>query len=240
MKQLQLFLIGLVICHALQLNAQSPQQITSKQLIGSWRCSQENWNLEYREGGVAIFNGVQSQYTLLCNNIIQYTYNGQKSFWQVALMGNTLTFYGQLTTYTYQRVSSGTSSGSNNSKGAGELTGQQLSQLLLSSMWCAMSYSKTSGQTWSDSYSTDKLRFFSDGTFSDAHGGENYNSGSNGTVYSDQSNGTSGKWQTLNGVLQMNCAETGFVWLTVPFELSHNSNGYPIIKINGTEFSQCN
>ena len=126
MKPLQLFFTGFMICYALQLNAQISPQITPKQLIGSWYCSSENWNLEYREGGVAVFNGAQIQYSLLCSNIIQYTYNEQKSFWQIVLSGNTLTFYGQLSMYVYQRASSGNTSGSGGTNSMGSSNGSEI------------------------------------------------------------------------------------------------------------------
>lgn len=122
---------------------------------------------------------------------------------------------------------------------SGTAQDQQLRQLLLSSPWCSFSYSQTSGST-----STSRNVFHPDGRLSvntnreggtvNQYGGSSTPSGS---VYSQSQGGGTIGWQVRGGQLYLDAGD-GFQ--QVPLSVSRNSNGYPIIKADGKEYSQCN
>ncbi len=122
---------------------------------------------------------------------------------------------------------------------SGSAQDQQLRLLLLSSPWCSFSYSQTSGST-----STSRNVFHPDGRLSvntnreggtvNQYGGSSTPSGS---VYSQSQGGGTIGWQVRGGQLYLDAGD-GFQ--QVPLSVSRNSNGYPIIKADGKEYSQCN
>jgi hypothetical protein len=111
-----------------------------------------------------------------------------------------------------------------------------LSQLLLSSAWCSFSYNKVSGAT-----SQSRVRFLPDGSWSSGRQAETYNSGAYGSVAGQYNSGSGGQWAVKNGRLFMsNPPEEPSLQPVEPFEVTRNSNGSPIIKAQGTEYSSCN
>ncbi len=123
----------------------------------------------------------------------------------------------------------------------------QLSRLLLSSAWCSFQYNKVSGTS-----STEKYRFFPNGTW-------------NATWFFDRYDSEGGgRWEVRSGQLYMSrvqlavrvrhahlievddgqltdaSAESPTLTLVQPFGVTQNSNGSPIINSGGKEFSMCN
>jgi hypothetical protein len=120
--------------------------------------------------------------------------------------------------------------------GAGGNT--QLGQLLLSSKWCSFSYSGTSDNSGSGSSHTSQVQFFPDGTAVQTTGGESYSGGNNGSVAGQSSGGQHYYWQVQGNTLQVSADRTQ--WVPVNLQVSRNSNGYPIVTADGTEYMQCN
>lgn len=120
--------------------------------------------------------------------------------------------------------------------GPGENT--PLGQLLLSSKWCSFSYSGTSDNTGSGSSRSSQVQFFPDGTAVQTTGGESYYGGNNGTASGQSSGGQRYYWQVQGTSLQV--SQDRAQWVPVNIQVSRNSNGYPIITADGTEYMQCN
>ena len=114
---------------------------------------------------------------------------------------------------------------------------RQLTQLLLSSKWCSFSYSGVSG-TGSGSSRTESILFNQDGTAYVESGGESYYGGPEGSAAGQR--GASGQfnWRVTGGKLLMS-TDGGSSWQTVDLEVSYNSNGYPILNADETEYAQC-
>jgi hypothetical protein len=110
----------------------------------------------------------------------------------------------------------------------------QLSQLLLSSAWCSFSYNKVSGASHSS-----RAQFFPDGTWSAGSRGETYSSGSGGSVAGQHDSDSRGQWKVQNGQLFMSNPPESPALAPVGITVTRNSNGYPIITADGTEYSQC-
>lgn len=110
----------------------------------------------------------------------------------------------------------------------------QLSKLLLSSAWCAFSYNKVSGA----SHST-QVQFAAQGTWAAFSRGESYSSGPSGSAAGQHDEGTGGRWTVRQGQLFMsNPPETPDL-APVNLTVTQNSNGYPILVADGTEYSPC-
>jgi hypothetical protein len=109
-----------------------------------------------------------------------------------------------------------------------------LSRLLLSSAWCSSHYNTVSGASSSTRY-----EYHADGTWRLGARSETYSSGANGTVAGQYDSGNSGNWESRDGTLYM--SSTQLPMQAVPgFQVSQNSNGYPIINSGGKEFYSCN
>jgi hypothetical protein len=111
----------------------------------------------------------------------------------------------------------------------------QLSRLLLSSAWCSFRYNKVSGTS-----STEKYRFFPNGTWNNGGRTETYNSGANGTVSGQYDSEGGGRWEVRGSQLFLSSAESPALQPVEGFSVTQNSNGYPIINADGKEFSSCN
>lgn len=123
-------------------------------------------------------------------------------------------------------------------RGGGTAADRELSQLLLSSAWCSFSYSQTSGRT-----STSRNVFLADGRLligTNSEGGtvNQYGGTStpNGSVYSQSQGGQTARWQVQGGRLFVDLGQGP---QPVALSVARNSNGYPIITADGTEYSQC-
>lgn len=126
--------------------------------------------------------------------------------------------------------------GGNSGGGVGGNT--QLGQLLLSSKWCSFSYSGTSDNSGSGSSHSSRVQFFPDGTAVQTTGGESYSGGNNGSVAGQSAGGQHYYWQVQGSTLQVSADRAQ--WVPVNLQVSRNSNGYPIVTADGTEYMQCN
>ncbi|MFI5280828.1 MAG: hypothetical protein ACHQU1_10045 [Gemmatimonadales bacterium] len=173
-----------------------------------------------------------------------YMDGGAAHAFQIAVQGDVMQFSSEGANITLQRQSgSAAVAGSPPASPAPKAGGRgsvaatpqdrQLAQLLLSSRWCAFSYSQTSGTSH-----TERVQYFSNGTVTQSTGGETYNSGQNGTVAGQSRGGRNGMWRVQGGVLML--SEDGQTWTPQPLQVTRNSNGYPIVNANGKEYSQCN
>jgi hypothetical protein len=114
---------------------------------------------------------------------------------------------------------------------------QQISQLLLASAWCSFSYSGVAG-TSSGRSSTERVVFRADGNGLLRSGGESYSSNRYGSVAGQSAGGQAFRWQVRGGML--NLSFDGGPWSPTPLQVTPNSNGYPIIKASGKEYTMCN
>ena len=117
--------------------------------------------------------------------------------------------------------------------GSGSPQDQQITQLLVRSAWCSFSYNQTTGTT-----NTERVVYQPDGTGYISSGAETYNSGRSGTVAGQHQGGTPFRWRLQNGVLL--ATTDGFQWGQFPLQITANSNGYPIVKADGKEYTMCN
>ncbi|MFN7132969.1 MAG: hypothetical protein ACK4N5_12880, partial [Myxococcales bacterium] len=107
--------------------------------------------------------------------------------------------------------------------------------------WCSFSYkggtTYTCG-TWGRSSST-RVVFRPDGSAFVGEGGENYNSGSPGSVASQRESGQGGiRWRVQGERLFMDDG-SGAGFQDVGLSGKQNSNGYPILMAGGKEYSMC-
>jgi hypothetical protein len=110
--------------------------------------------------------------------------------------------------------------------------GDSLSKLLLSSPWCWFYYNQHAGTT-----RTERVVFRADGTWSSGASSELYSSGAAGTGVVGSNRGGGGRWKAAGGRLLM--AEGGAPLEDAGLSVTRNSNGYPILKSDGKEYSQC-
>ena len=110
---------------------------------------------------------------------------------------------------------------------------QQIAQLMLRSPWCSFSYNQTTGTT-----NTERVVYQPDGTGYISSGAETYNSGRSGTVAGQHQGGTPFRWRLQNGVLL--ATTDGIQWGQFPLQITANSNGYPIVRADGKEYTMCN
>lgn len=173
------------------------------------------------------------------NGILYITADGETDQVAYQVQGNTLTLSMGLFPMTLERIgkapdstkaksNKGTAS-SNQGNTAGN---DNLSRLLLSSAWCSFSYNKTTGYS-----NTRRYQFYQNGTWSDSAQGEGYSSGYGGTMASQHNSSRNGQWKVKSGQLYM--AEPGGDLEPVQTQVYYNSNGSPILKADGVEYSQC-
>lgn len=128
------------------------------------------------------------------------------------------------------------------SKPGGKTESEPLARLLISSDWCSFSYSGGGGGYGSSSSygrtSTSRFHLSADGSYSMSSNSESYSSNPNGSVVGQGGDGAGGRWQVRAGVLYT--SEGNGPMQPVQLTVTRNSNGYPIIKANGTEYTQCN
>jgi len=116
---------------------------------------------------------------------------------------------------------------------------QQLIRLLTSSAWCTYSFS--GGQTYTGGYGGTEHKsrtvFSADGTVTSRNDSELSNSGAPGAVWGNSAKVQTGRWRVRDGVLLLSL--DGVQWEATPITVTHNSNGYPIIKAQGKEYMMC-
>jgi len=110
--------------------------------------------------------------------------------------------------------------------------GGKLAELLLSSPWCHFRYNKISGASGQE-----RVVFRRDGTWTRGARTESYSSGPNGSVAGQTDSGDGGRWKAQGDRLLL--SEGGAPLEDAGLEVTRNSNGYPILKSGGKEYSQC-
>lgn len=169
---------------------------------------------------------------------------GQGFMFSAAVQGDQMTFLANGQTTVLQRGTARTADrsrgetaggGRSQAQTAPAATGQdgQIERLLLSSPWCYMHYSQTLGST-----NTERGVFQRDGRLLVGTGHEMVSSGQNGTVYGSGNGSTEYRWRVQNDDLWI--SENGAPFAQAGLRITQNSNGYPILNVNGKEYSQCN
>jgi hypothetical protein len=169
---------------------------------------------------------------------------GQSFMFSASVSGDRMTFTagGETTMLTRGRAPAAAARGRQEPRGAARsqeeprprATGQdaQIEQVLLSSPWCYMRYSQTLGST-----STERGVFYRDGRLVVQTGHEMVSSGQYGTAYGSGSGGAVYRWRVANGDLHL--SENGGPFNPAGLRITQNSNGYPILNVDGKEYSQC-
>lgn len=169
---------------------------------------------------------------------------GQGYLFSAAVQGDQLTFVANGQTTVLQRGHGPAAGRSREETGGVErsqaqapraASGQdaQIERILLSSPWCYMHYSQITGST-----NTERGVFLRDGRLVVGTGHEMVSSGQNGTVFGSGNGSTEYRWRVSNGDLWI--SENGAPFAPAGMRITQNSNGYPILNVNGKEYSQCN
>lgn len=166
----------------------------------------------------------------------QYVDGGVPYAFQAQLDGNTLQLAAGGALYVMQRAGRGQAATPSGGGAGGSAQDRQLAQLLQRSAWCSFSY--TSGGGSSGRSSTERIVFRPDGSGARSTGGASYYSGSAGSVAGQSGGGEPFRWRTQNGTLVVT-GQNG-EQSQIQLQVTQNSNGYPIITANGTEYSMCN
>lgn len=117
---------------------------------------------------------------------------------------------------------------------AGAPANPLLTKLLLSSAWCFFRYSAAGGTT-----QTERIVFAANGTWSSNAQRDVYSSGRNGQYFAENNSGSGGRWQVKGDALWMGEGD-GPLQPLPRFDVTRNSNGWPIIHADGREYSSCN
>ncbi|MDO8312825.1 MAG: hypothetical protein Q7T25_12880 [Sideroxyarcus sp.] len=241
------YLLSLFLCLSLFNQSAEAAGKSEKSLTGRWLYQQGNAASEMVLGadgsgtfdGAALAYRVQGNQLLVSMNggIIAYHFQLRQN--QLLLEGGDLNGVVQFTRA--GQSASGKSRGPENKQG-GKTKDEPLARLLISSDWCSFSYSGGGGgYNSSGSYgrsSTTRFHLSADGSFSKSSNSESYSSNPYGSIAGQGGNGSGGRWQVRAGVLYI--AEGNGPMQPVQLTVTKNSNGYPIINSNGTEYMQCN
>ena len=169
---------------------------------------------------------------------------GQSFIFSAAVQGDQLTFVANGQTTVLQRASARTAGRSREEAGgAGRseaqaprpATGQdaQIERILISSPWCYLHYSQITGST-----NTERGVFLRDGRLVVGTGHKMVSSGQNGTVYGSGNGSTEYRWRVQSNDLWI--SQDGGPFTQTGLRITQNSNGYPILNVNGKEYNQCN
>ncbi|MBI4409606.1 MAG: hypothetical protein HY561_07845, partial [Gemmatimonadetes bacterium] len=115
----------------------------------------------------------------------------------------------------------------------------QLAQLFLSSAWCSFGFQggNTPGGPSYGTTSTARVVFSQDGTVSVGSNRESVSSNPYGTAFGTGAGGQVFRWKVEKGALLL--SQDGAQWTPVNIQVNYNSNGYPIVVADGTEYMQC-
>ena len=112
-------------------------------------------------------------------------------------------------------------------------TDAEISQFLTSSPWCHFRYSSAGGTT-----STRRGQFGSNGILVVRSGREVYSSGPGGSYAGGAQGGEQYYWRVQNAMLLL--SQDGVNWQPHKLDAYRNSSGYPILIVDGDEYSMCN
>ncbi len=182
--------------------------------------------------GTIMANGVEYPFTARKVGralIGTFLAQGQGYMFLAAVQGDQLTFVANGQTTLLQR-----SSATAASRGREE-TGQdtQIERILRWSPRCYMHYRQTLGST-----NTERGVFQRDERLMVGTGHEMVSSGQNGTVYGSGNGATEYRWRASNGDLWI--STDGAPFAQAGLRITQNSMGYPILNVNGKEYSECN
>ena len=123
--------------------------------------------------------------------------------------------------------------------GGGTAEDERMRQLFVSTAWCTFSYSGGSTYTGGSYGTSSRTRTVlrADGSLTQTGGSENTNTGGAGNVYGSSSNAVTAFWRFENG--QFAVSGDRVTWKPVRFEMTYNSNGAPIPKLDGVEYMRC-
>lgn len=243
----------------------SPQMATARQMVairsgargrdawaGAFAGPQLSLQLENRGGtyqGVALYQG--ARYTVqgqVQGNQMSGQYSDGSTVYpfQAQLDGDVMQFAAGGQVFQMQRQAAGGGApdvaGGRGTAPAGGVAGggpqdRQLAQLLMRSAWCSFRYVSAGNSSGSGRSSTERIVFQQDGTGARSTGSESSYSGSSGSVYGSSSGGEAFRWRVQNGMLVV--TDQNGASESIALVVSQNSNGYPIITANRTEYSMC-
>lgn len=241
------YFLSFLLCLGLFSQSVVAEGKSDKSLAGRWLYQQGYAASEMVLGanGKGTFDGVPLAYRVQGNQLF-VTMNGGTIAYHFQLKRNQLSLQGGDLNGVVQfmradQSAAGKSRGPENKQG-GKARDEPLARLLVSSDWCSFSYSGGGGgYSSSGSYghsSTSRFHLSADGSFVRSSGSESYSSNQYGSVAGQGGNGSSGRWQVRAGVLYT--SDGNGPMQPVQLTVTRNSNGYPIINANGTEYMQCN
>lgn len=210
------------------------------QLTGKWGVNGDVM-YNFKPDGTGSSDGMPFRWRT-ANGVLYITSDGETEQVAYQVQGNTLTLSMGLFPMTLERIGKAPDTGNSAKSNKGMVSSNQgnnnsagkdnLSKLLLSSAWCSFSYNQTTGYSH-----TKRVQFYQNGTWSSGSQGEGYSSGYGGNMASQHNSGGDGQWQVKGGQLYM--SEAGGYLEPVSMQVNYNSNGSPILKADGVEYSQC-
>jgi len=207
-------------------------------LVGKWGTNGDVM-YNFKSDGTGISDGLPFRWKT-SNGVLYITADGETDQLAYQVQGNKLVLSMGVFPITLDRIGKAPDTGNSAKANKGSGSSNQgnsggndnLSKLLLSSAWCSFSYNKNTGYSH-----TKRYQFYRDGTWSDSAQSEGYSSGYGGTMASQGNSSGNGQWKVKNGQLYM--SEPGGDLGPVQTQVNYNSNGSPILKADGVEYSQC-
>jgi hypothetical protein len=210
-----------------QLDSSGPSEQANKAqcngLVGTWVGSDSTFNLG--KDGTTTINGVRYRYTSDAKVITLVGSDGIFRF-PYQLKGEVLNVLINGAVQSYRCAAPGTPAPKTSAQAGSGLS----DELMVSSAWCTFSYNKITGYS-----NTTRWVFSSNGTYSKGGRGEGYSSGYGGSMASQHDSREGGHWKVVDGELYLGEGIPQPVKATV----KRNSSGYPIVVVNGEEYSQC-
>lgn len=241
------YFLPFLLCLSLCCQSVVAEGKSEKSIAGRWLWQQGNAASEMVLGtnGSGSFDGIPLTYRVQGSQLF-VSMNGANIAYQYQLKQNQLLLEGGdlngVVQFTRGEQSATGKSHGNDNKQGGNTRDEPLARLLISSDWCSFSFSGGGGgYNSSGSYgssSTSRFHLSPDGSFSKSSGSESYSSNPYGSVAGQGGNGSGGRWQVRAGVLYI--SDGNGPMQPVQLTVTKNSNGYPIINSNGTEYMQCN
>jgi len=202
---------------------QQPGKSQCNGLVGTWAGPQSTVVLG--QDGTTVVNGVRYRYTADVKVITLVGSDGTFRY-PYQLKGDVLTLLINGAVQSFRCGAQAVPGATPQGGGGGGMS----ESLMVSSAWCTFSYNKVSGYS-----NTTRLAFSPNGTYSKGRRGEGYSSGYGGTMASQHNSSGGGRWKVVNGELYIG----DVVPQPVRSVVKRNSNGYPIVVVNGVEYSQC-
>jgi hypothetical protein len=210
--------------------------LADSRLVGQWTLGGQPYAV-FNKDGSGTLEGESFRWRVNGNRLA-ITADGETEQVPYSLTGSTLTLTLEGTRLTLQRAgSSGAKAGTTQraaSPAGGGGTGDSLSRLLLSSAWCTFKYNQITGAS-----SQTRVQFFPNGTYSNSARSDTYTSGRYGSVAGQYGSAASGQWSVRQGTLYLSAPPEQPTPQPVELRVTQNSNGYPIIRADGKEYSQC-